>query len=116
MGIFFVSCNVHVAMSSFVVPKTPGSPSSGGNDEDDSPQLSAHALAALQEFYSEQQAVLEEESAGKTPVISEDWVKEPPSSSYLLLTIFLPCLHPFLSNSASFGMMMPQPRNLLMRP
>lgn len=40
------------------------------DDDDDMPELSAHALAALQEFYTEQQQVQEDASA--LPV--EDWV------------------------------------------
>ena len=55
--------------------QTPGSPKSESSDEEDRPQLSSYALAALQEFYSEQQALFEVENAGKTPAIAEDWVK-----------------------------------------
>jgi hypothetical protein len=45
------------------------------SDEDDTPQLSDHALAALQEFYREQQAVQGEEAAGgEASLISENWV------------------------------------------
>lgn len=40
-----------------------------GDEGEDSPKLSTHALAALQEFYSEQQAALLDR---ETP-ISEDW-------------------------------------------
>ena len=38
---------------------------SGEEDDDDVPQLSAHALAALQEFYAEQ---------SQQQTVSEDWV------------------------------------------
>ena len=41
-----------------------------GDEGEDSPKLSTHALAALQEFYSEQQAAILDR---ETP-ISEDWV------------------------------------------
>ena len=51
------------------------------SDDDDPPQLSAHALAALQEFYAEQSAKSNEEhqameagGASKTGIIQEDWV------------------------------------------
>ena len=39
------------------------------------PQLSAHALAALQEFYTEQRQSLLENSETSTTTVSEDWVK-----------------------------------------
>lgn len=42
--------------------------------DDDPPKLSAHALAALQEFYTEQQAAILGGETGETPVIPEDWV------------------------------------------
>ena len=50
---------------------------------DEAPQLSAHALAALQEFYAEQSDKAQEEeeamqsgqAAAKTGVIQEDWVR-----------------------------------------
>ena len=51
--------------------------SSEGSDDESPPQLSAHALAALQEFYAEE-AALEQHLAlgeGVAPVrIKEDWV------------------------------------------
>lgn len=47
-------------------------------DEDDVPQLSAHALAALQEFYAERiQAMGSSETTqdpSKQQTIEEDWV------------------------------------------
>ena len=47
------------------------------SDKDSPPQLSAHALAALQEFYAEE-AVLQQQLAlgeGAAPkLITEDWV------------------------------------------
>lgn len=47
------------------------------DDKDSPPQLSAHALAALQEFYAEE-AVLQQQLAlgkGAAPkLITEDWV------------------------------------------
>ena len=41
------------------------------SDDDDIPQLSAHALAALQDFYDEQKILALEENTLK---IDEDWV------------------------------------------
>ena len=41
------------------------------SDDDDIPQLSAHALAALQDFYDEQKTFALEENTFK---IDEDWV------------------------------------------
>ena len=53
------------------------SPEHEDNDKDSPPQLSAHALAALQEFYAEE-AVLQQRRAlgeGAAPkLITEDWV------------------------------------------
>ena len=53
-----------------------GSPE--GSDDDSPPQLSAHALAALQEFYAEK-AVLEQQlqlGEGVAPgLLTEDWVR-----------------------------------------
>lgn len=43
---------------------------------DDIPQLSAHALSALQEFYLEQQTLLVKEEAGEGSEITEDWVSQ----------------------------------------
>ncbi|XP_072021955.1 EEF1A lysine methyltransferase 1-like [Amphiura filiformis] len=50
------------------------------DSDDDAPQLSAHALAALQEFYAEQsekvneeQQAMEDGQASKTGIIQEDW-------------------------------------------
>ena len=48
--------------------------SGGESDGDDPPRLSSHALAALQEFYSEQQSVLLGGEAAEAAVISENWV------------------------------------------
>ena len=54
--------------------------SSEGSDDDSPPQLSAHALAALQEFYAEeaareQQHMAPGEGEGGAPAqIAEDWV------------------------------------------
>lgn len=45
-------------------------PSSEGEDED-APKLSSYAMAALQEFYLDQQSALQ---SGDNPVITEDWV------------------------------------------
>ena len=58
---------------------------SDSSDDDDTPQLSAQALAALQEFYTEQQdqVQLEEQAredgdnASKTGILQEDWVSCP---------------------------------------
>ncbi len=51
------------------------------SDEDDVPKLSAHTLAALQEFQSERMQTLSlsdrattEDPSSKPPVIEEDWV------------------------------------------
>lgn len=41
------------------------------SDDDDIPQLSAHALAALQDFYDERNTLATEET---TLEIGEDWV------------------------------------------
>ena len=52
------------------------------SSDDEAPQLSAHALAALQEFYAEQadkaqeeQEAMEAGQAAKTGIIQEDWVR-----------------------------------------
>ncbi len=49
------------------------------SDEDDVPTLSAHALAALQEFQAERMHTLSlsdttEDPSSKPPIIEEDWV------------------------------------------
>ena len=51
--------------------------SAGDDSDDDTPQLSTHALQALQEFYAEQAASISNEqgeSSGKD-MPQEDWVK-----------------------------------------
>lgn len=92
-------------------------------EDEDIPQLSAHALAALQEFYAEQQELAEAE---KKTVITEDWVCCVVSCaivcwswscySYgdiMLVCVLSPCC--LFSNSASFGTMKTQQADLLMR-
>ncbi len=46
------------------------------SDEDDVPTLSAHALAALQEFQAERMHTSDttEDPSSKPPLIEEDWV------------------------------------------
>ena len=49
------------------------------DSDDDTPQLSSNALAALQEFLSEQQAAQELMAGGAqenadAPMVEEDWV------------------------------------------
>ena len=61
------------------------SDSSEGSDDDSPPQLSAHALAALQEFYAEeeQQHMAPREGEGVAPAqITEDWVNIHSSALY----------------------------------
>ena len=41
------------------------------SEDDDTPRLSEHAMAALTEFYAEQDAV---EKAGKNFAVTENWV------------------------------------------
>ena len=63
----------------------------GEDDDEDRPELSAHALAALQEFYAEQQAALED---GGATSISEDWVRNPEqiTNTEQSTCAVLPCL------------------------
>lgn len=42
-------------------------------DDDDAPALSAHALAALQEFITEQRERVENGEEGEVALVSEDW-------------------------------------------
>lgn len=45
-----------------------------GNDDDDQPQLSEHALSALQEFYAERLAQEESGRGTSSAMIEENWV------------------------------------------
>lgn len=50
-----------------------------GDSDDDTPQLSSHALAALQEFYTEQEAARQlmqqaEQGDATATMVQEDWV------------------------------------------
>ena len=44
------------------------------DSDDDIPQLSAHTLEALQEFYTKEQQRLETEASQENKDIDEDWV------------------------------------------
>lgn len=46
----------------------------GSESDDDIPQLSAHTLAALQEFYAKEKQRQESEASQENQEISEDWV------------------------------------------
>ncbi len=46
---------------------------SADGELEDPPELSAHALTALQEFYAEQQEALA--AVNVAPAVTEDWVK-----------------------------------------
>ena len=59
ISIFPIIAQVHIFISEFS--------SNMSDSDDDTPQLSAHALAALKEFYAEQQQTDENEQ-------KEDWV------------------------------------------
>ena len=56
--------------------RNPAASNEGEGDDDDTPRLSAHALAALQEFYAEQakKQVSSSPPSNDLPV-SEDWVR-----------------------------------------
>ena len=45
------------------------------DSDDDLPQLSAHALAALQEFYNEEKQKQEKVASEGNTDVEEDWVK-----------------------------------------
>ena len=65
-------------MPEIVNQKVESSPADSEEDEDSPLQLSAHAFAALQEFYAEEAALQQQQltdGEGVTPkLITEDWV------------------------------------------